>query len=1102
MCSLATPCENSNSIEAGNFVRSRDNTLGIGKITQIFGSDACVEYFCSFENFIYSTVPLRSLELIFLQRHTRCYLRLEEHETWQVGRISTWHSEDCRYEVHLPNKRFCYATAEEVYVRCDLPIEDPIEVLIMKGQETPFFHALRSAFVRCLIEQRAVSRGMPGLFSASIELYRHQVEVVRRVLEDPVQRYLLADEVGLGKTIEAGTILRQYLLDEPNGQAVVVVPRPLLKQWQQELESKFHLTDEVKLLTVEDLPTYHCATSPNFLILDEAQHIAALAQSTDPQQQKCFAITQGLAHKADRLLLLSATPALNHEQTFLAMLHLLDPTTYRLDDVAGFKERVHLRQDVGRVLLSFKESASPFVLKKSLGNLRSLFARDPRLLALAERLESLLSSPKVDLIERGRVIHSIRTHISDMYRLHRRMLRNRRDTVEDVLLDQSGATLQVEYDLDERAPNIHEYLDEWRIRAIGATREEGDPYYQHLHQVFLLLFCTSGTWLAILEWVVLARLKRTALPALIKELGSEAVDLLLKTPQFPGEVEILQALLDVLQQPSEEGDRIEHLQLVLKNCVRNHRGKPPKIVVFTSFTHTCQELVQQLSSVFGRQSIASYRIGQSVDQVEENTNQFRDDPNCFVLICDTSGEEGHNLQFADWLIHFDLPLSPNRLEQRNGRLNRIGRNRLLQFVVFAGADTSDSIHGEWYRLLQEGFKIFQGSISSLQFYVDRKLPEIEATLFQLGAYGFTGAIQLINEEIAAEKVSIDEQNALDEIDALGENATQYFKALDDYDAHHQDIQKAVEGWICRALMFRSHRDDNEPGIVRYKRTSRTLVPADDLIKYFKGYINQPGTYQRRKAIQHPEAMLYRIGEGLIETLKDYIHWDDRGRAFAMWRHDETWSEEEGMEWIGFRFDYVIEADLALVDGVFQQHNWKHASQAALKRRMDAIFPPVIETIFLDTRMNVVDNPQLLNILQRSYSDKRKPTHDYSLGKGRLQVIDEFVSRDDWTKLCRTSREQSESLLRQHPNFCDRCQHYATQAEQQLGDRLEQLQLRLERQAQINGDTSLALEVEIERTLKQVLITGTRHPHIRLDSIGFYIVSGRAPSQDVEEENGL
>ncbi|NJO53057.1 MAG: SWF/SNF helicase family protein [Leptolyngbyaceae cyanobacterium RM2_2_4] len=619
---------------------------------------------------------------------------------------------------------------------------------------------------------------------------------------------------------------------------------------------------------------------------------------------------------------------------------------------------------------------------------------------------------------------------------------------------------------------------------------------------------TSGTWLAILERTILARLNNCATHDLVQELGAEAVNLLLTTPKFTGEVEILQALLDTLQSSSEEGDRIEHLQLVLKSRIRNTLQKSIKIVIFTSFVYTCQELVRQLSMLFGNQEVATYQIDQSSDEVEENYNKFKNSSNCHILICDSSGEEGHNLQFADCIIHFDLPLSPNRIEQRNGRLNRIGQSRFIEFIVFAGADTSDSIQGTWYEVLRDGFKIFQESIASLQFFVDRKMPELETDLFQLGAYGLMQAIDLINEEIVKEKVYIDEQNVLDEIDVLEENSSQYFQVLDGYDSRHQEIKQAVEDWMCEILNFRVDQDENTPEIAYYKRKkpdkqySGTLVSANELIHYFADHINQPGTYQRRKALKHAEAHLYRIGEGLIETLREYTYWDDRGKAFALWRHDETWSSVEGEEWIGFRFDYVIETNLNLVGDLLQRYRLYRANQPALKRRMDAIFPPTVETIFLDTQMNSVEEPELLNILKRPYSRDRKPAHDYSLSKNRLQIIDEFVSRDDWENLCRTSREQSATLLRNHPDFCDRCQHYATQAERQLGNRLEQLQLRLERQSQTDVDVSLVQEIEIERALKRVLVDGIRQPRLRLDSIGFYIVSGRSPSQYLVGEDDL
>lgn len=527
-------------IELGCLVRSRNNDLGIGKVVKISNSDALVEYFCSVGNRIERTLALSLLVRVRLQPQTRCYFWSQSKQTWRVGRIFAWDEDSCRYEIDLPDRQTEFVFERDVCVRCNIPIADPIAILALKGQETPYFHDRRLAFVKCLTQQRAVSRGMTGLISANIELYPHQVEVVRRVLEDPIQRYLLADEVGLGKTIESGAILRQYLLDYPQGRAVVLVPQYLQEQWLQELENKFYISpsdNRVQVLAVENVDRISPNADLGFLILDEAHHVAAMATSSDSAKRGLFETCKHLAHQSDRLLLLSATPVLNHEQDFLAMLHLLDPITYQLNDLEGFRARVQNRQQIGRVLLSFKEGANPFVLKTNLNQLRNLFAEDQYLLNLADELQNCLQTKETPVADRDRIVRSIRTHISDTYRLHRRMLRNRRASVEDVIFDRNIIP-KVEYELDERSPQIHELIDEWRTIA---------PKEQQYQHIFLLLFRAAGTWLGILQQVVEVRLSCISHAGIIQEFGIDSARILSETPKFSGEAEILQSLLRIIQ---------------------------------------------------------------------------------------------------------------------------------------------------------------------------------------------------------------------------------------------------------------------------------------------------------------------------------------------------------------------------------------------------------------------------------------------------------------------------------------------------------------------------------------------------------------------------
>ncbi|MBO3457749.1 SNF2-related protein [Aetokthonos hydrillicola Thurmond2011] len=1099
-------------IKAGSLVQSLNNNLGTGKVTQILSPvNVKVEYFCSLGNRIPETLPLNSLKKVKLQPQTRCYIYSETLDRWIIGRVCAWDEERQKYQIDLPDRKTAFATERGIYVRCNLPSADPIESLAMKGQETPYFHDRRLALHKCFIRQRSVSCGMTGLISANINLFPHQVEVVRRVLEDPIQRYLLADEVGLGKTIEAGAILRQYLLDEPSGLAVVIVPQYLVAQWVSELENKFyisHFPDRVKVLAVEDVNQISQNSDLGFLILDEAHNIAAMASSSESLKRKCFQYCRDLAHKSDRLLLLSATPVLNQEQDFLAMLHLLDPTTYQLNDLAGFRHRVETRQDIGRILLSFKEGANPFVLRTNLGKLRSLFAEDQYLLEQADELQNCLQANAQD---RDKIVRAIRTHISDIYRLHRRMLRNRRASVENVIFDRN-ITPKVEYDLDERSLDIHELIDEWRTVA---PNEE--PY----QRIFLLLFLAAGTWLGILEQVVTARLSSNPHSQIILEFGEDDAHILTATPKFSEEEEILQSLLRIIRQPVEDGERTEQLRTVLLNqlavyfkipsAVRRNKNellariqqrirrpipgdRLPKFLVFSNFVQTCSKIVQSLSDIFGERSLASHQCGESREKVEESISRFKDDPNCFILVCDRSGEEGRNLQFADWLIHFDLPWSPNKLEQRIGRIDRIGSKIQVESCVFVGPYLDDSPHNAWYTILKDGFGIFQQSIASLQFYVDEKLTELETALFQSSAAGLSEMIKPIQSEIQAEIVKISEQNALDEIDASDEVATQYFQELDNYDACHLEIEGAIEAWVCDALRFKQINNPNLLEARRYQPTTHTLVPVDDLTTRFSNsHINHFGTYNRRVANQNSGIKLFRIGEGFVEALLSYINWDDRGQAFAMWRTDTSWDAGEAMEWFGFRCNYVIETDLEIAKQVLRDYNLDNSKYKILQRRADALFPPILETIFIDTRhepISLVEDEDILRILRRPYNKTSNQNRDYNLAKESLGIIDNFVSPSEWQQFCYHASHTSRELLSNRPDFLSSCSRWSKLAEQKLGTRVEQLQLRLNRQS---WDRTLIEELEIERALSAAILEGIQKPLLKLDSVGFIIVSGRSPN---------
>ncbi len=453
--------------DVNGFVWTNDR-YGIGKLVAVNGRKGCVSFFHSITEVEEREYPLTGLGRARLSAQTRVYVRDDDTDRRRVGRV-LWDFQEADqiwYEVRFPNNRQAKFPEAMLQVRCLLPKVDPTEVLAYGGMETQFLYDRRWRTVEALLKVRATSRGLTGLLSSSIELVPHQVEIVRRVLEDPIQRYMLADEVGLGKTIEAGAVIRQCLLDNPNEYVVVLAPSTLVRQWQQELEEKFHIEefpDSVIVLPFEDLYLLEEGEC-DLLIVDEAH----LLVDKEAVSRRDFDHLVRIAHSSRRLLLLSATPVLGHEEATLALLHLLDPVTYRLEDRERFGKRIERRQEYGQRLLSLNPNLPPPILNHAIQQVLQTFPDDTVITQLADQLKQ----PDADV---EYTIALLKKHIAETYRLHQRLLRTRRRDLGGRELLPRQSSLGVEVDDDERIPAVWEGLDDWWYasrRAVDDLREK------------------------------------------------------------------------------------------------------------------------------------------------------------------------------------------------------------------------------------------------------------------------------------------------------------------------------------------------------------------------------------------------------------------------------------------------------------------------------------------------------------------------------------------------------------------------------------------------------------------------------------------------------
>ena len=659
-----------------------DEHLGFAKIVERSQRDSqTVEYFDSPLSKKRADVPTSRIILKPLGTNTRVYVA-DSSGLWAVGRAV--HDDGSGVEVRLQGGRDVYADYDEVFVRWKMPIADPTEFLALGITETPRFASARSAFRDSYYLQRGATGGIGSLLSSTIELVPHQVDVVQRVLRDPAQRYLLADEVGLGKTIEAGVIIRQAVLDNPKYHRILVVaPSALVNQWQDELRIRFGLGSYLDLSlfvvgseNLEDLKQ----SSPGitFLVVDEAHHVAAARPEVGP----LYELLRALAQKASNVLLLSATPVLRNEAGFLRMLHLLDPAVYRLEDEAGFRTRVANRQSIAEAVASL-DHHNILQLHPVIVQLQELLSNDIRLQQLTVAvLDSIAGRLEADA-SAMHALQALRAYLSDTYRLTRRILRNRRTRITGLTPKRVGVESYVALEDSRRA--LEATLENWRINALASNfgqsqdaAAEFSEFYWHAVQSLL-----GGE-------AALGKRCNARLAALAA--GNS-------TKTFDGEADYLKELTRLA---ANEHEFVARKLALLAEIVKVRATQGAKIVVFCSLPDNAASICRRIAVDFPKIVTRLYRAD---SETSTSVAEFLEAQASAVLVCDARAEEGLNLQGGKKiLVNFDLPMDPNRIEQRLGRIDRYGSGDAIKSIVITGGTVLESA---WLTVVERGLRIFE-----------------------------------------------------------------------------------------------------------------------------------------------------------------------------------------------------------------------------------------------------------------------------------------------------------------------------------------------------------------------------------------------------------
>jgi SNF2 family DNA or RNA helicase len=462
-----------------------------------------------------------------------------------------------------------------------------------------------------------------------VEQLPHQIETVRRVLRHFRGRVLLADEVGLGKTIEACLLLREYLLRGLAKRILILVPSPLVSQWREELRSKFHLEFTVPPRTPEaDRPEYWASrnqvlaslsfakgskrmeavtASPwDLVIVDEAHHCKNRATQN-------WQLVNLL--KRRHLFLLTATPVQNNLLELYNLLTLLEPGHLRTE--SDFKKR-------------YVRRGNPY---------------DPR---NRERLRSLL----------GEV-----------------MIRNTRSLVSMDLPPRYAHTIiaQPRGTEEELYASLDAYL---RARKALPDARGGD------HETPPLAGAAG-----------LPPLSRIQLNTLLLASGSHPQAVARSLDKIAGAHQAARPIIELAASVQRSAKDAKLLEIV-------RQGRGEKLLVFATFRQTLQRL-QRLLSEEGVSHV-TFSGAESQKEKDAAVEAFRE--RVPVMLCSESGGEGHNLQFANALVNYDLPWNPMRIEQRVGRIHRIGQTR--EVFVF-NLCTAQSLEARILHVLDDKIRMFE-----------------------------------------------------------------------------------------------------------------------------------------------------------------------------------------------------------------------------------------------------------------------------------------------------------------------------------------------------------------------------------------------------------
>jgi len=755
-----------------------ESELGLGVLIDVDERTISILFPKSDETRVYARASAPLSRIIFMVGDS---LTDQDGLEWQVESLELQNGV-IRY--HVVNREDLRKVLAETRLGAHLQLARPLDRMLASRLESKEWYDLRIEAL--LMQARMATSPLRGFLGPRVGLIPHQLYIAHEVGRRLAPRVLLADEVGLGKTIEAGLIIHQQLMTGRSERVLILVPDSLQYQWMIEMRRRFNLKfslfdlertasmrehDEDAnpfaaeqciiasidlLLDHEDLKQQALEAGFDLLVVDEAHH---LTWHEDVGGNDRYNVVAEFAAQTAGVLLLTATPEQLGVDSHFARLRLLDPERFdTLDHFLAEEAQYAATAQVAEALMSEDALSEP----------------------AHQAIAGLLGHPVEDTPEaRYRAI----SELLDRHGTGRILFRNTREAIQGFPgRDCLAAPLP--------APA------NWPMT--GKLRDQMWPEEQSL----------DGAWMQ-------------------------------HDPRVPWLIEMLRTQLKHKKTLliARSGPVVESLELAL----RIHGG------IRTAMFHEGMSLLE-------RDQAAAY---------------FADEGyGAQILLCSEIGSEGRNFQFAHDLVLFDLPANPDVLEQRIGRLDRIGQTERIQIHVPYLMDTAQERMFRWYN---EALNIFSQISPTAQTLQEQYIVDLKNCLLTDQGHTFDALLEQVNDERLGLEYEL--QSGRDRLLEFNSCrpviANRIVQALDD-----QDSKNPLPDFMLRFLAATNiEHEEQSDGTVIIRPTDEMQV--EGLILDEDGVT---ATFRRDSALSRDDAEYLTLEHPFIQSIFEMVKTQSFGNS--------------------------------------------------------------------------------------------------------------------------------------------------------------------------------------------------------------------------------